>query len=124
MRFNIRIMQNKACPELDLNNFEQYESGDSVFREVSLRTFFEMVSLNLKKIGKIQTYLKAILQNAMNDGRYVNIDMNCLFEADDSHNESFRMPVDNGMILRAGIGVRVICNDCITPKTAVVLDSE
>jgi hypothetical protein len=43
VEFIVKIRRNQAVPELDLNNFAQYESGESVFNEDhSLRTFFEM----------------------------------------------------------------------------------
>uniref|UniRef100_A0A914IDR2 Piwi domain-containing protein n=1 Tax=Globodera rostochiensis TaxID=31243 RepID=A0A914IDR2_GLORO len=112
VRFKIIITRNQACPELLLNDFEQYKSGESVFRENRLlRTFFEM----------------ALSQFALNRGTYVKIGAGRLFEIDEPRDPNlFREKVGNGMILRAGLakGVRVIRNDDRVPKAAVVLDTK
>ncbi|KAL3122858.1 hypothetical protein niasHT_008770 [Heterodera trifolii] len=112
VRFRISITRNQTVPELSLDDFEQYRSGESVFREDrSIRTFFEM----------------ALSQFALNRGQFVKIGAGKLFEIDDARNANlFREKVSNGMILRAGIakGVRVVRNDDRTPKAAVVLDTK
>ncbi|KAL3123868.1 hypothetical protein niasHT_000025 [Heterodera trifolii] len=112
VRFRISITRNQTVPELSLDDFEQYRSGESVFCEDrSIRTFFEM----------------ALSQFALNCGQFVKIGAGKLFEIDDARNSNlFREKVANGMILRAGIvkGVGVISNDDRTPKAAVMLDTK
>lgn len=116
VRFSVRIKRNSAVPELDLNDFSQYQSGDSVFDEDrSLRTFFEL----------------AISQCAINNELFVPIGVGKLYEnPNPQQNPSNR--IGNGMILREGLtkGVKVIKNDRINgngrngPRAAVVLDTK
>jgi hypothetical protein len=134
VRFSVRIKRNSAVPELDLNDFSQYQSGDSVFDEDrSLRTFFELaisqcaINKLANKRKKWRDGGKSIIFSEL----FVPIGVGKLYEnPNPQQNPSNR--IGNGMILREGLtkGVKVIKNDRINgngrngPRAAVVLDSE
>ncbi|KAF7634068.1 hypothetical protein Mgra_00006486 [Meloidogyne graminicola] len=122
VRFLIHIKRNASVPELDLNNFSQYTSGQSVFKEDhSLRTFFEIAisqyALNKYKnlifgklnIGGICRKRKIVYRTKIEI--FVSIGPGKLFEYFDPSKNPKR--VGNGMYLRQGLakGVKVIKND-------------